>query len=56
MNKINLIDYFATFQPGSTHHIAAVYLLEARMPDELLLKDAEWVDCFNAATDEEYNK
>ena len=32
----------------SPHHIAAINLLEDAMPDELLDRHCEWIECFMA--------
>ena len=53
MSKIDLAKYFKRFKPDSTHHLAAVNELQRLMPPELLDSKAEWIDIFEAASDEE---
>tara|TARA_B100001057_G_scaffold103785_1_gene101247 strand:+ start:3069 stop:3260 length:192 start_codon:yes stop_codon:yes gene_type:complete len=48
MKKIDLEKFFKSYDEGASHHIAAVHILEAAMPDELLDKESEWVVCFEA--------
>ena len=45
---IDLLHIFAEYDEGSTHHRAAIIELQRVMPEELLSKDAEWVDIFEA--------
>jgi len=53
VSKVDLAKYFKRFQPDSTHHLAAVNELQRLMPPELLDSKAEWIDIFEAASDEE---
>ena len=48
MQKIDLLKFFKSYDGGAAHHIAAVHILAAAMPEELLDKDSEWVVCFEA--------
>lgn len=47
MRKINLLKFFRAYA-DSSHHIAAVNMLEDVLPAELLDKNSDWVVCFEA--------
>jgi hypothetical protein len=44
---------FAEFDAGSSHHRAAIIELQNQMPPELLDRNADWVDIFEARESEE---
>ena len=53
--KVDLLSIFETFDSKSTHHRAAVYLLEETIAPELLTENADWLVCFRAAESEASN-
>ena len=50
MRKIKLEKFFKAYS-GSSHHLAAVRMLEDCLPTELLDKDSDWVVCFEAESE-----
>ena len=42
---IDLRQFFYKFD-GNPHQLAAIDILQSQMPEELLQKDCEWVDCY----------
>ena len=42
---IDLREFFYKFD-GNPHQLAAIDILQSQMPEELLRKDCEWVDCY----------
>jgi hypothetical protein len=50
---IDLLSIFAEFDAGSSHHRAAIIELQNQMPPELLDRNADWVDIFEARESEE---
>lgn len=49
---IDLLYFFDNYDPGSTHHRAAVIELQRRMPDYLLTADAVWIDIYEGRESE----
>ncbi len=45
MKKLDLLTFFKSYR-GLSHQIAAIRMLEQSMPEELLKRNAAWVDCF----------
>ncbi len=45
MTQIRLIDLIKRYK-GLSHQIAAIHMLEKSIPQELLDRHADWVDCF----------
>lgn len=45
MSQIRLIDLIKRYK-GLSHQIAAIHMLEKSIPQELLDRQADWVDCF----------
>ena len=44
---IDLLYYIRNFKPDSPHHIAAFNELARQLPDEQLVRDAEWITIYN---------
>lgn len=49
---IDLLYIFENYDPGSTHHRAAIIELQRCMPKELLNTNADWLDIFEARESE----
>jgi|TARA_B100000035_G_C21011560_1_gene559863 hypothetical protein len=45
MEKIRLIDLIRRYR-GLSHQIAAINMLQDAMPEELLDRDSDWIQCF----------
>lgn len=45
MERIRLIDLIRRYR-GLSHQIAAIHILEDAMPEELLNRNSEWIECF----------
>lgn len=50
MKKIKLYQILKQLT-DSPHHVAAIHILEEAMPDELLDRHCEWIECFNAESE-----
>lgn len=55
MKNLKLIDFFKMFDDCSSHHLAAIEMLEDVLPKHALDEEADWVVCFMASVDDKYN-
>jgi len=47
VKKVKLLNYFKRFSENP-HHLAAISMLQAELPDHLLSREADWIVCFEA--------
>jgi len=45
MEQIRLVDLLRRYR-GLSHQVAAINMLQAAMPKELLERSSEWVECY----------
>tara|TARA_Y100000401_G_C8309087_1_gene218696 strand:+ start:491 stop:667 length:177 start_codon:yes stop_codon:yes gene_type:complete len=45
MRKIRLVELLRRYK-GLSHQVAAINMLEAAIPQELLDRNAEWIECY----------